>query len=333
MKQAHSFPITGVVPQGKDGILLSFGIPSEHQEDFIFKPGQYLTLRGGDDEPVWRCYSITSDPQINNGISVLVKRVPGGRLSNWLVDNAKVDGHVELLPPAGSFLLARPDNPVLLYAGGSGIAPIYALARQALEQGSAQVRLFFANRDSDSVMMRVELSRLESDYPGRFEVVFWNDQERGLPTAGDLTRPAEDLREADVYICGPDPFMRAVHNVLEEFGFDRARLIKEDFGAAVQAPIDGVGVDLAQLTVQLNGQAHEITVEKGETLLAAMLRAGLNAPHACRVGECASCTCRLESGQVNRLDSSVLDEDDVEDGWLLACRSFADSEELIVRFL
>lgn len=333
MKQAHPLPVTRAIPQGRDGYLLSFGVPPERQDTFGFKPGQYLTLRGGEDQAVWRCYSITSAPQIRDGISVLIKRVPGGKLSNWLCDHATVGRLIEVLPPAGSFLLARPDHPALLYAGGSGIAPIYALARQALEQGSARVRLFYANRDADSVMMRLELDQLENDYPGRFDVIFWNDNERGLPTANDIASPAEDLRDADVYICGPDPFMRAVHDVLESVGFDRSRLLKEDFGAAVEAPIDSDGAEMAQLTVQMNGQAHEVSVAKGETLLAAMLRAGLNAPHACKVGECASCTCRLESGQVNRLENSVLDEDDVEEGWLLACRSLADSEKLIVRFL
>lgn len=333
MRQAISLPVTGAIPQGKDGFLLSFSVPNEHRDSFCFKPGQYLTLRGGQEEAVWRCYSITSAPQRQESISVLVKRVPGGKLSNWLCDHAKVGLSIEVLPPAGSFLLARPDHPVLLYAGGSGIAPIYALARQALEQGSARVRLFYANRDTDSVMMRVELSRLEADFPQRFEVLYWNDDERGLPTASDIALPAKPLPDADVYICGPDPFMRAVHDALEKAGFDRSRLLKEDFGAAVEMPIDVDSADMAQLTVQMNGQAHEISVAKGETLLAAMLRAGLNAPHACKVGECASCTCRLESGQVNRLENSVLDEDDVEDGWLLACRSFADSEKLMVRFL
>ena len=128
MRQVISLPVTGAIPQGRDGFLLSFSVPNEHRDSFCFKPGQYLTLRGGQEEAVWRCYSITSAPQRREGISVLVKRVPGGKLSNWLCDHAKVGLSIEVLPPAGSFLLARPDHPVLLYAGGSGIAPIYALA-------------------------------------------------------------------------------------------------------------------------------------------------------------------------------------------------------------
>lgn len=333
MKLAHSLPITAVAAQGQDGMLISFGVQAAQQERFGFKPGQYLTLCGGEGQAIWRCYSITSDPLVRDCISVLVKRVPGGVVSNWLCDHASVGRQIEVLPPAGSFLLAHPDQAVLLYAGGSGIAPIYALARQALASGSGRVRLFYANRHAATVMMRQELAELQTAYPERFSVMYWHDDERGLPTAADVLAIADGLHDADGYICGPDPFMRAVHGVLEKDGFDCARLFKEDFGAAIEAPAPDTDVDQACLTVQISGQTHQVDVGKGETLLAAMLRAGLNAPHACKVGECASCTCRLEAGKVNRLENSVLDEDDVEEGWLLACRSFADSTALTIRFL
>nr|ART90526.1 putative phenylacetic acid degradation NADH oxidoreductase paaE [uncultured bacterium] len=109
---------------------------------------------------------------------------------------------------------------------------------------------------------------------------------------------------------------------------------REDFGAAVEGASEEAAGDgpEALLTVLMKGQTHAVPVRAGELLLSAMLRAGLPAPHACRVGECASCMCRLQAGEVQRLDSSVLDEDDVAAGWLLACRTRAASPALQVRF-
>lgn len=87
MKLAHSLTVTAVSPQGSDAILLSLGVDGGQRQRFSFQSGQYLTLAvpvQGDEH--WRCYSITSAPEDGQAISVLVRRVAGGRVSNWLCD-------------------------------------------------------------------------------------------------------------------------------------------------------------------------------------------------------------------------------------------------------
>jgi 3-ketosteroid 9alpha-monooxygenase subunit B len=334
-KRTYTLPITSVTPQGSDAILLSLGVDGEQQPHFGFQPGQYLTLAvnvQGDEH--WRCYSITSEPAAGQPVSVLVRRVAGGRVSNWLCDNARPGQQLQVLPPAGRFTLARPGQPALLYAGGSGIAPIFALAREALAQGAARVRLFYANRDPATAMLLAELQALHAAAADRLEIVHWYDDRQGLPAQAMLAEQARGLEQADAYLCGPEPFMRAVSAGLRAAGFDAQRVHQEDFGAAVEDAAEetaDAGPE-AQLTVHIKGQPHTVPVHAGELLLTAMLRAGLPVPHACKVGECASCMCRLRAGEVQRLDSSVLDEDDVAAGWLLACRSRAASAALEVRF-
>ena len=334
-KRAQSLTITNVTAQGSDAILLSLRVDDEQQPKFTFQPGQYLTLAvevQGDEH--WRCYSITSEPVTGQPISVLVRRVAGGRVSNWLCDNARPGLQLQVLPPAGHFTLARPGQPLLLYAGGSGIAPVFALAREALARGAARVRLFYANRDRATAMLLAELQALQDAAAGRLEIVHWYDAEQGLPTQAVLVAQAQGLDQADAYMCGPEPFMHAVGASLQVAGFDAQRVHREDFGAAVEGASEEAAGDgpEALLTVLMKGQTHAVPVRAGELLLSAMLRAGLPAPHACRVGECASCMCRLQAGEVQRLDSSVLDEDDVAAGWLLACRTRAASPALQVRF-
>ncbi len=330
----HSLVVTCVEPQGSDAIQLSLGVTAQQQEHFGFQAGQYLTLAVTvQGQEHWRCYSITSEPVAGLPITVLVRRVAGGRVSNWLCDHAQEGMVLKVLPPAGRFTLARPGQPVLLYAGGSGIAPVYALAREALQQGAPRVRLFYANRDRATAMLLTQLEALQKAAAARLEVVYWFDAEQGLPTTQELAAQVEGLALGDAYLCGPEPFMQTVNTALQAVGLDTQHIHREDFGAEQRdADAEEASGPQAQLTVQMKGQSHTLTVQPGEVLLAAMLRAGLPAPHACRVGECASCMCRLQEGEVQRLECSVLDEDDVADGWLLACRSRAVSTALRVHF-
>lgn len=332
--RSHFLIITDVTPQGSDAILLGLGVATEQQPDFGFRPGQYLTLAATvEDDEHWRCYSITSEPMVGQPISVLVRRVPGGCVSNWLCDHAQPGQKLRVLPPAGRFTLVRPGQPVLLYAGGSGIAPVYALAREALAQGAARVRLFYANRDRTTAMLLAELQALQLAADGRLEIAHWYDAEQGLPTPAVLAQQVQGLEQADAYLCGPEAFMHSVLAALAAAAFEPSRVYRENFGAAlgglVETGVEGPG---AELTVQLKGQTHSVLVRDGQLLLDAMLDAKLVVPHACRVGECASCMCRLVEGEVLRLDSSVLDEDDAAEGWLLACRTRANSAQVRLRF-
>jgi 3-ketosteroid 9alpha-monooxygenase subunit B len=335
MKFAHTLHISEVLPQGRDAVLLSFVSEDGRAPRFSFRPGQYLTLgadvNGGDQ---WRSYSITSEPNANRAISVLVRRLAGGLVSNWICDNVRVGQQMRVLPPAGRFTLVRSQEPVLLFAGGSGIAPIFALARQALAEGAPDVSLFYANRDQATAMLVEELEALSKVAKDRFRIRSWLDDRDGLPTQAILHSAVAGFESAHVYLCGPEPFMQAVRTCLLEAGFDSARVHQEVFAAPDEdaGPDSGRALE-ALLTVKIRGKVHEVAVEGGRTLLSAMLNAGLDVPHSCKVGECASCICRLREGDVERLDNSVLDDDDVYKGWIVACRTRALSKTLRVDFL
>jgi 3-ketosteroid 9alpha-monooxygenase subunit B len=88
----------------------------------------------------------------------------------------------------------------------------------------------------------------------------------------------------------------------------------------------------AQLAVRLDGVEYNLACESGETVLAAMERAGLDPPSACRVGGCASCMCTLESGDIELLHNDALDADELAEGWILACQAVPTSAQLRIRF-
>jgi 3-ketosteroid 9alpha-monooxygenase subunit B len=335
MKSAHTLQIAKVLPQGRDAVLLSFVAEDGGAPNLSFRPGQYLTLgadvSGGEH---WRSYSITSEPSADESINVLVRRVAGGVVSNWICDNVRVGQQMRVLPPAGRFTLALSKEPVLLFAGGSGIAPIFALARQALAEGAPKVSLFYANRDRATAMLIEELAALSKIARDRFLIRFWFDDRDGIPTQENLRSATEGFEDAHVYLCGPEPFMRAIQACLPEAGFDPACVHQEDFGAPEEdeSTLDAELAREALLTVKIKGKIHEIVINGRGSLLSAMLKAGLQVPHSCKVGECASCICRLREGDVERLENSVLDADDTSQGWIVACRTRALSKTLRVDF-
>lgn len=237
MKKAHELRLGDVIPQGSDAVLLRFQPDAGLAEDFRFEPGQYLTLAAGPvDARQWRCYSLTSAP--GAPLDVLVRRVRGGLVSNWLCDNARPGDSLTVLPPAGYFTLRREGEPVLLFAGGSGIAPIFSLARQALEKGAPRVAIFYANRSRASAMLVRELEDLQTRHDERLEVRYWHDDEDGLPSAGQLAAFATARADRDVYLCGPEPFMRGVDEGLAQAGFDASRIHREEFDTAPDEPRD-----------------------------------------------------------------------------------------------
>lgn len=322
MKKALTLRIAEVLRQGRDAVLLSLSAEDGTTPNLRFVPGQYLTVAANvDGDEHWRCYSVTSEPKPDRPISVLVRRVAGGLVSNWICDNAQPGRTLRVLPPAGRFRLARHGNSVVLFAGGSGIAPIYALARQALQEGAPKVSLFYANRDRGTSMLMQELATLERSAGDHLQLTYWFDSETGLPTEQDLQASARGLEDADIYLCGPDAFMKAVRVSMQQLGFDDDRLYVENFGTPGAQETDGDDDRESVMTVQVKGQAHDVVVKGKQSLLSAMLDAGLQVPHSCKVGECASCMCRLLEGEVERLENSVLDEDDVAEGWILACSS------------
>jgi 3-ketosteroid 9alpha-monooxygenase subunit B len=87
-----------------------------------------------------------------------------------------------------------------------------------------------------------------------------------------------------------------------------------------------------QVEVELDGELRRLTCARDEPLLTAMLRAGLRAPHSCRMGECGTCMCTLREGKVHLRNNEVLDQDDLAEGWILACQAIADTPLVKVKF-
>lgn len=330
--------VSRVVEETADARSLVFEVPAELAHEFRYQPGQFLTLRvpHGDG---WlpRCYSLSSTPLLDEPLRVTVKQVVGGRASSWLCQKLQAGDCLEVLRPAGVFVPRRLDGDLLLLAGGSGVTPVLSILRSALLAGQGRILLIYANRDEASVIFRDELQALARAHPARLQVVHWLDSVQGIPQVAHLRELARPLAQAEAFVCGPGPFMEAAVSALKDLGLPSARLHVERFvslpdeGAAPQV-ISRAAVSTAQVTVELDGERHQLDCQSDETLLLAMERAGLKPPSACRVGGCASCMCTLTHGSVDLLVNSVLEPGELAEGWILACQAVPTSDQLHIRF-
>ncbi len=337
----YSLRIQSVIEETADAKSLVFDIPPELGGTFRYRPGQFLTLRiphGG--RHLLRCYSLASSPLADARPRVTVKRVAGGRVSNWLCDNLKAGDELEVRPPAGHFTPRSLDGDFLLFAGGSGITPVFSILRSALLKGAGRLCLIYANRDERSVIFRDDLRNLAATHPARLQTIHWLDTVQGVPSVAQLAELARPWRGADCYICGPEAFMEAAIEALHGLEVASARIHVERFvslpdeeDVAEVAPANAAGdAGQVRLEVLLDGQRYELACSDQEPLLDAMLRAGIKAPHSCRSGACGSCMCTLEAGEVHLRHNQVLDKNDLAAGWTLACQAIPNSALIKVRF-
>src|SRR5918996_1622588 len=172
-------------------------------------------------------------------IELTVERLEDGEVSPYLTDELRPGDRIELRGPVGGYFVWEPSQggPLLLVAGGSGVAPLMAMIRAREAAGSdAETRLLFSSRGWDDVIYREELERSRAD---------------GLMVVHTLTRSqppgwtgyarrvdAEMLAEVGpspaelphVYVCGPTPFVEAAAQALVQLGHGPQSVKTERFG-------------------------------------------------------------------------------------------------------
>ncbi|EFC83997.1 ferredoxin--NADP reductase [Parafrankia sp. EUN1f] len=308
---------------------------------FTYRAGQFCTFRVQiDGEELLRSYSMSSAPETDTELMTTIKRVAGGRVSNWLIDNVAAGDEVEITRPFGVFCLQDNDAPLLGFCGGSGITPVISLAKSALASTKREVRLLCADRDAPSMIFEAALADLVARYPDRLTVVRHLDSDSGYLDAAAVLAFVGTDTDADVYVCGPEPFMDLVENAFPGPG----KVFTERFGAAaVIAPEDDSadGADGAAnaepevegtVTIILRNKKISVPRRPGETFLESARRGGLAPPFSCESGTCATCIAKLVEGTATMRVNEALTEEEIEEGYVLTCQGVPDSASAVVRY-
>jgi ferredoxin-NADP reductase len=319
----HPLRIADVVDETADARSFVLEVPPDLEGAFAYRSGQFVTHRVSiDGQTHLRCYSMSSSPDVGDRFQVTVKRVPGGAVSNWMIDNLRPGDVLETNCPAGVFCLpTEGDGDVVAFAGGSGITPVMSIVKTALATTSRRIQLLYANRDRDSVIFADELDRLVERDPDRLAVSHNLDVEHGFVDADAVRRFANTSPEAEYFICGPAPFMDIVEGALLADGVEERRIHIERF-SPTEPPAQTLDDSAScRVTVELAGRTDSIDHHPGTTILQTARELGMAPPFSCESGSCATCMARLVDGAVEMYVNNALTDEEVEEGWVLTCQS------------
>ncbi len=354
MSKFHPLRIDSVRPETREAVAVTFAVPPELRESFRFTQGQHLTLRADiDGEDVRRSYSICAGAQ-DGRLRIAIKRVPGGQFSNWANAHLRPGQTVEVMPPMGHFnvpLAADAQRHYVAFAAGSGITPVFSLAKTTLAaEPRSEFTLFYGNRASSSVMFKEELADLKDTYLARFNLVYVMSREpqdidllNGRITrekAESLLRRWVDVDEVDAFfVCGPDGMMKAVQEALEALAIPKSRIKVEMFATSIPRRKDGVvqanvsrGEAQCEVTVIQDGRQRSFSMDRSQPVLEAALSQGLELPYSCKGGVCSTCRCKLKEGQVDMDANFALEDYEVARGFILTCQSYPVTDRLVLDF-
>jgi len=255
-----------------------------------------------------RTFSLSSSPLLweSQGLVTLtIKRLPGGLVTNWLHDQVEPGQVIGLGEAFGEFLIPEPAQPVLFIAGGSGITPVVSqLETMAAQDYPAPVTLLYFVRTHRDVIAGEKLRALASRHSAlTVQVIATNESEEPrFLRGGDLDEIA-DLKSREVYLCGPKGLMDLAGDLLHQRGVTDDRIHSTFFAPPAPARLEGdeLGgeVTFAQSDVQVGSEGDANLLEIAEA-------AGLKPQYGCRMGICHQCSCRKTSGTViNRLTGQV----------------------------
>ncbi|MEG0634256.1 MAG: benzoate 1,2-dioxygenase electron transfer component BenC [Pseudomonas sp.] len=228
--------LASITRQADAALEVSFGLDQAP----VFLPGQYVNI-GVPDSGQTRSYSFSSRPGDTHA-SFLIKHVPGGLMSSWL-ERAQPGDRVPMTGPLGSFYLREVMRPLLLLAGGTGLAPFLSMLEVLAQRGEARpiTLIYGVTRDQDLVLVEA-LEAFAARLPQLTIVTCVADPQTAHPRQGYVTqhmaREALHDGDVDVYLCGPPPMVDAVRQHFKHQGVSPASFHYEKFTANAVASSD-----------------------------------------------------------------------------------------------
>jgi len=329
----HCLTVADVINETADTRSFVFAVPAPLADCFAYAAGQFCTFRatiGG--EVILRCYSMSSSPHTGDPFTVTVKRVPGGKMSNWMNDTLAPGDTIDAMPPAGRFVLRDAETPIVAFAAGSGITPVLSIIKTALAITAREIALVYGNRGARSVIFADVLERLRAESGGRLSLHHHLDSQDGFLDAAACAALVGDCAQADFYVCGPEPYMEVVQTGLDQRGVDATRLFIERFELPAALPAASEHSETQWIVIRLDGRKHRVRYEAGDTILGAARRASLKPPFNCQAGNCGTCMAYLAEGKATMRANNALAADEVEEGWILTCQAIPMSREVVVDY-
>ena len=335
-RDSEMLECVAVLPETPDVKTFVFRPPSGAM--FVYRAGQFLTL----DLPlpgsnVQRTFTISSSPVTAAYISITAKLQPDSVGTRWMHAHLRAGMRVRAFGPAGYFHLPpQPDGKYLFISAGSGVTPMMSMATTLFERGEDPDICFIqcARRPSDLIFRRrleYMASRVSGlglhfvvSKPEPYEV--WTGY-RGQFNQLMLGLMCNDYLDRHVYCCGPEGFMNSVREILISLGYDMDHYHQESFHAPAESVAeikefdDPVPDDSADAEIVFARSGLSVACTEGDTVMQMARANGLPVASGCNFGLCGTCKIRKLSGEVHMVHNGGITEEDIEEGYILACCS------------
>lgn len=205
-------------------------------ESLPYKAGQFANISVAPLNELSRSYSFATPAQPDSHVSFYVRKVPGGAFSTLINERDLLGQDVVVEGPIGDFWMRRADAPLMLVAGGSGLAPVIAMLQEAVKEGTHRdVTLLFGAREEQDLYGLDVIGRIANSWQGQFSFVpVLSAAADDTPWKGERGMVADKIpalikHGAHAYLCGPPQMIDACTALLQEHGVSREHIHADRF--------------------------------------------------------------------------------------------------------
>lgn len=339
-----SLTISAINKETDDTVSVSFSVPKGEEKNFQFIPGQYLNFAikiDGKEER--RSYSICSS--VKEPLTIAVKELKGGKVSSWFNNEAKVGDEIWTGYPEGGFKMTDAGRTYVAFAAGSGITPIFSIAKSISLATEGKLSLFYGSKTADQIIFKEGLDQLPQDQI-KVQHLLSQEKKDGFLNGRLTKEKVNEIIKADLellkadgfYICGPEDMIINVSETLKTFGVPKEKINFELFTTPTKmksnektAQADYKG--MSNVTVIIDDEESVFELDSsGDTILDEVESQGIDAPFSCRGGVCSTCKAKVLKGSATMDSNMALTDAEVEEGFILTCQAHPNSKELTVSY-
>lgn len=339
MERVLKLKVSKIVKETPDAVTIYFRQPRFWSVKYA--AGQYLTIMVKLDGRIERrCFSLNSTPNLEKELSITVKNTRDGRVSNFLYHFVKEGDKLKVLEPQGEFKFT-PDpiykRHIVLFGGGSGIAPLMSILKSALYfEPKSIVSLFYGNRDEESIIYNEELKDIKFDFKDRLNLIHIledpgdsRDVYKGRvkrKQVPELMRmvPKFPFGHTFCYVCGPSGMMIEAQAGLKLAGVPDSNVFVERYIGQTsweEATTSGALLQNREVKLIHQSKTYAVSVKSTRSILNAALDEGIELPYVCKDGICGECKAVCQSGQVYMKKDNILSDEEISQKIILTCIS------------
>ncbi len=327
-------------------VSVLFDVPADLKEDFKFIPGQYIDINKElNGEELRRAYSICSSLE-SDALRIGIKEMDEGKFSVYANRKLQAGDRLNVSRPKGNFLL-QPEKTkkknYLAIATGSGITPILSMAQSVMEsEPCSKFVLLYGNRNAEDTMFKTELDSLQKSFSDRFLLHYtFSRQSVENCYSGRIDEALIDLVLSvyrpmfhidEIFLCGQEGMIDMAKAYFKKQGFKSEQIHFElFFTEEPKKEMENFSGE-AEVTVVLDDESTIFNMDRKDTVLAAALRKGLDAPYSCQGGICSSCLAKLTAGKVKMDNNRILSQEELDEGLILTCQSHPLSDKITINY-